>query len=232
MAFRRWFPRSLVEQARFYAIFTRGFQELALGFGFTAEDVAELEADNAVMQYLALTNLMVKNFRSSFRAMKNHLTLGGEGGGGEPSYIHFAPPAEPPIVPAGMFERLFRLADRIVAADGYTDSTGARLGILPKSSESIGAEDAKLKLRAKTLGSAQVEVKFVRGTTSGINLFMRRAGSEERIDLGRFFHSPAIVKIPLTEAGKPEQIYLFARPLKGNYAVGEFTPMIDFIVAP
>jgi hypothetical protein len=230
MAFRRWFPRSLVEQSRFYANFTRSFQETALGLGFTAEDVAELEADNAVMQYLALTNLMVKNFRSSFKAMKNHLTLGGEGG--EAVYIHFTPPAEPPIVPAGMFERLFRLADRIVAAEGYTDSIGARFGILPKSGESIGAEDAKLKLRAKTPGSAQVEVKFIRGTTSGINLFMRRAGSEERIDLGRFFHSPAIVKIPLTEAGKPEQIYLFARPLKGNNAVGDYTPMIDLIVVP
>ena len=69
MAFRRWFPRSLSEQARFYANFTRVFIEIAESLGFTAEDIAELEADNAVMQYLAQLNLTLRNFRSAFRAI-------------------------------------------------------------------------------------------------------------------------------------------------------------------
>jgi len=229
MAFRRWFPRSLPEQARFYDNFTRAFAGEAAGLGFTAEDIAALEADNAVMQYLKLTDLMVRNFKSAFRALKRHLTLGGDG---EPTYIHFAPPDEPPIVPAGMFDRLFHLADRICAADGYTDVVGARLGILPPKSEALRAEDLSLKLKAKAKGAAQAEVKFVRGKTSGVNLYFRRAGSEERIDLGRFFSSPAIVKIPLIEAGKPEQIYLFGRYLIGNDAVGEFSPMVELLIAP
>jgi hypothetical protein len=229
MAHRRWFPRSLPEQAAFYANFTRVFVEEADGLGFTAADVAAQEADNAVIQYLKLSDLMVRNYKASFAAMKRHLTLGGTG---ETMYVPFNLPDAPPIVPAGMFDRLFHLADRICAADGYTDVTGAQLGILPGRREALNAHDLMPKLKASALSGARIEVKFVRGRTSGIALYFRRAGTEEWIELGRFFSSPIIAGFPLLDAGKPEQIDLRGRYLIGNDAAGAFSPSTTLIIAP
>jgi hypothetical protein len=230
MAFRRWFPLSLQEQAAFYVNFTRVFIARAAELGFTAAEVAQVEADNAVMQYLARTELLVKSFKSSFRALKKNLTRGS--GAVETVYMHFTPLAEPPIVPCGMFERLFRLADRIVIADGYTEAIGAQFGILPKGRAALRPEDLSLKLKAKSIGEAQAEVRFTRGRTSGVFLYFRRAGDEKRHELGRFFSSPVVVKIPLLDAAKPEQIYLFGQYLTGNDAVGKFSPLIELLIAP
>lgn len=229
MAFRRWFPLSLQEQAAFFANFTRVFVEIALTLGFKAEDIAALEADNAVMQYLARTEVNIKSFKRSFQSLRDNLTKGK--GVNNPVYMNYTPFPEPPIVAYGIFERLFKLADRIEAADGYTSVVGAQLGILPKIKEALRTEDLSLKLKAKALTEATAEVRFVRGRTSGVNLYFRREGSEELHDLGRFFHSPVIVKIPLTD-GKPERIYLSGRYLIGNETVGNHSPSVELLIAP
>lgn len=229
MAFRRWFPRSLHEQAAFYRNFTRVFKEIAPGLGFTEEDIAGLEADNDVMQYLLHTEVNIYSFRRGFKGLLQHLT-NGKDDGTNPIYIRYTPFPEPPIVQYGMFERLFRLADRIVAADGYTPGIGAQMRILLPAKEALRIEDLALELKAKPLTEAQAEIRFVRGRTSGVNLYFRRAGSEEWFDLGRFFHSPVIVKIPLAD-GKPEKIHLRGRYLIGNKAVGSYSSSVELIVA-
>ena len=109
MAFRRWFPRSLQEQATFFANFTRVFAEIALRLGFTAEDIAALEADNAVMRYLVQTEFNIKTFKRSFQSLRDNLTRGK--GVKNPIYMQYTPLPEPPIVPYGIFDRLFKLAD-------------------------------------------------------------------------------------------------------------------------
>ncbi len=189
-----------------------------------------MEKDDAVLQYLAQTEISVTTFKKSFQVLRDNLT-GGDGAG-EPEYIKFSEPTEPPIVPYGIFNRLFRLADRIEAAENYTPATGARLGILPKASEALREEDVKLRLKAAPLPEAHVEVVFVRGKTGGASLFMRRAGSEQWIDLGRYFYSPAIVKIPLLDAGKPEKIYLRGRHLKNDDPFGDYSDSIELTVTP
>jgi hypothetical protein len=118
-----------------------------------------------------------------------------------------------------------------VVAEDYTAVIGAQLGILPKTPESLRPEDLKLNLKVKPLSEAQVEVRFVRGRTDGVNLYFRRAGGEELYDLGRFFHSPAIVKIPTLD-DKPEQIYLSGRYLIGNNAVGSYSGAAESVVTP
>jgi hypothetical protein len=230
MAFRRWFPRSLQAQATFYAGFTRVFVENAGRLGFTAEEIAKMEADNAVMQYLAQTEVNIKAFKKGFQSLRNNLTRGE--GILNPIYINLTPLPEPPIVPYGMFDRLFNLADRIETSDAYTTGIGAQLGILPKGKEALRPEDLHLKLKLKPRGGEVVEVCFVRGRTSGVNLFYRRSGSEEFFDLGRYFYSPAIVKVPLLDAEKPEQIFIGGRYLIGNEPVGKYSSMFPVIVAP
>ncbi|HEX8368149.1 MAG TPA: hypothetical protein VF604_06380 [Pyrinomonadaceae bacterium] len=63
-------------------------------------------------------------------------------------------------------------------------------------------------------------------------MYFRRAGDEEWFDLGRFFYSPAIVKIPLVETGKPEQIYLRGRYLIGNDSVGNYSNITAPVITP
>lgn len=230
MAFRRWFPRSLPKQAAFFANFTKAFIKIAVDLGFTEAEVENLKADNAVMQYMAQTEMNLKTFKKSFQKFREHLTQGKNVA--EPVYLQYSPLTEPPIVLPGIFDRLFRLADRITAADGYTTAIGARLGILSPTREALRPEDLELKLKAKPLNEAQVSIGFTRGRTNGINLYFQHAGNEEWFDLGRFFYSPAIVTIPLVEADKPEQIYLRGRYLIGNEAVGSYSNIMALVITP
>lgn len=230
MAFRDWFPRALQAQALFFLTFTKIFKEHAVSLGFTEEDIEKLEADCAVMQYLAQVDILLGTSRKGFVKLKKQLTRGKLGN--RSTYVSFELPTEPPIVPDGIFERLFKLADRICAADNYTPSVGAAFGILPKKKEALREEDLRLQLKIKQLAQAQVEIRYVRGRTSGVNLYMQRADSEEWIDLGRFFHSPIIIKIPLLAEEKPEQIRLRGRYLIGNDAVGDYSPITPLIVSP
>lgn len=228
MAMRRWFPLSLVEQARFYANFTRGFNEIALMLGFTAEDIASLEADNAMIHYLVRMDSNIKAYSQAFNAMRDDLLKGK--GNKMPSFVGFNSIEPPPPVTFGMFERLFRLADRILAAEKYTDVIGAQLGILQKSAESLNLQELKPDLKVKSIGENKIEVRFVRGRTDGVCLYFRRAGEDKAHELGRFLRSPAIVEIPLTD-GKPEMIYVSGRYVLRNTAVGNVSPSVETIVA-
>ena len=230
MAFRTWFPKSLQAQAAFFLSFTIMFRERAASMGFSVEDIEKLEADTAVMQYLAQIDVLFGKSQKSFTAFKKQLTKGRSGN--QSAYPNFELPSAPPIVPDGIFERLFKLADRICAADNYSPSVGAAFNILPKKKEALRAEDLRLSLKIKQLAQAQVEIRYVRGKTSGVNLYLQRAGSDEWIDLGRFFHSPIIIKIPLLVADQPEQFYLRGRYLIGNEAVGEYSAITPLILRP
>lgn len=230
MAFRSWFPLSLSEQAVFYRNFTQVFAENAVALGFTTEDVAKLQADNAVMQFLAKTQFNIKHFRKAFQYFRDNMTKGLSENADE--FMPFIEIEVPPGVEPNMFDRLFYLSDRIVGSKNYEEFIGIRLGILPKQQKALVINELEPKLKAKPLGQAKIEVRFVRGKTSGVNLYYKYSGGDKSYDLGRFFYSPAIVAFPLLDEKKPEQILLFARYLIGNDAVGNYSPMIELVVAP
>lgn len=228
--FRSWFPLSLVKQAAFFLSFTKVFKQIAASHGFSPEIIEALEKDCAMMQYLAAQESAMRTAKKAAQAFRRKMTKGKNDV--EARYIDYFFPERPPIVPYGIFDRLFLLADRIEAAENYTRATGAELGILPKKKEALRAEDLKLKLKVKAMLERHAEVRFVRGRTSGINLYFQRAAFQEWFDLGRFFYSPIIVKIPLLDAIKPEQIYLRGRYLIGNEAVGDFSAITPLIITP
>lgn len=230
MAFRSWFPLSLSEQAAFYRNFTRVFSENAGALGFTGEDVAKLEADNAVMQFLAKTQNDLRIFRKSFQGFRDNMTKGIVENANE--FMSFHSIDVPPGVEPNMFDRLFFLSDRIVSAKGYEESLGVLFGILPKPPPSLKPNEIEPKLKAKVIGQANLEVRFVRGKTSGIHLYFIRSGETEIHDLGKFFYSPAVVKIPLLDETKPELIQLFAHYLIGNNPAGKSSPKLELVVAP
>jgi len=230
MAFRSWFPLSLSEQAAFYKNFTRVFAENAAALGFTAEDVANLEADNAVMQFLAQTQISLKHFRLSFQGFRDNMTRGIVENANE--FMPFPASDIPPGVEPNMFDRLFFLSDRITSAKGYNAALGELFGILPKSSPSLKPNELEPRIKAKAVGEANLEVRFVRGKTAGVNLYFIRSRETEIHDLGKFFYSPAIVEIPLLDKNKPELIQIFARYLIGNDIAGKSSPSIELVVAP
>lgn len=229
--FRRWFPFSLSEQAMFFKVFTEAFKKIADSLGFDNATIEALEKDCAMMQYLAAQESAIETIKKAASEFRKKMTKGKNNV--EAHYLDYILPERPPIVPYGIFDRLFHLADRIEAAKGYTTVTGAELGILPRKPEALRAEDLKLKLKSvKSMSEAHAEIRFVRGRTSGVNLYMQRAGSDEWIDLGRFFHSPIVIKILLLNPTKPEQIYLRGRYLIGNEAVGDYSAITPLIVTP
>lgn len=229
MAFRSWFPRALQEQAAFIANFTRVFVEIAASLGFSAEVVARLEADNAVMQYLAQMDYNLKTYIKGFNSFRNNLTGGKQRV--TPKYPKINDISEPPIVPYGIFERLFKLADLIEASDGYSTIIGARLGILPQKQEALRREDLVLNLKIREFPEGEIEIRFVKGRTSGVSLDYRYDGTQERHDLGRFFKSPVKLKLPM-EDGKPVKIYVRGRYLLGNEEIGAYSNEFEVILIP
>ncbi|HQU85182.1 MAG TPA: hypothetical protein PKY59_18730 [Pyrinomonadaceae bacterium] len=229
MAFRRWFPLALQEQAAFFRNFTRVFVEIAVSLGFTAEDIAKLEADNAVMQYLAQMDYGLQAYMKSFSSFKRNITTSKERH--LPVYPILPDFAEPPIVPYGIFQRLFKLADRIEASDGYTESIGGRLGILPKAKEALRIEELDLQLKIETRAEGVLIIRFVKGKTNGVNLYVQRENSADWQDFGRFFKSPVELKLGEKDA-KPETVQIRGRYIIGNKAVGEMSAQYQVVLLP
>lgn len=229
MGLRRWFPLALQEQAAFIANFTKTFVEIAASLGFSAEDVAKLEADNAVMQYLAQMDYGLRTYMKSFSSFKKNITTGNLRI--SPVYPILPDFSEPPIVPYGIFERLFKLADRIEAADGYTTVIGGRLGILQKKEEALRVQDLDLQLKIEARAAGEIVIRFVKGRTNGVNLYVQRGENPDWQNLGRFFKSPVELKLGEKDA-KPEMIKIQGRYLIGNEAVGEMSNQYQVVLLP
>ncbi len=126
---RTWFPLSLQDRAAWFQNFVTQFSPVAVSLGFTAGDVTAIGEDNAAFQWLAEQTVTVENFRSAVVEYRLNLT---EGDIGDPDPIYpgqtFDNP--PSLQPAGMFERLNNLRNRILASPAYSDDLGILLGIV------------------------------------------------------------------------------------------------------
>jgi len=137
-----WFPTNLAARAAWYENFATQFALIAVSLGFTTNDINSIANDNAVFQFLANAAVQLEAYITAIGKYRKIIT---EGDIGEPNPQFPANPSFtlPAIVYTGMFERLNKLRTRIMAAENYTDETGALLGILPKAPDSLVESEAK-----------------------------------------------------------------------------------------
>lgn len=218
----RWFPTSMQERAAWLQNFENNLIPVAAMLGITPADLASLNLDVEDFVALAAIMLSVESYQDSVREYRKSLTEGGIGAPMPvfPTENFNAPPNAPR--PAGLFQRLIELVDRIRSAPAYTDEIGASLGILVQPLSELTPEELKPAIKASESFSMY---KFLLNVTRmGMPQFkvqVQRDGSTTWTDVGFGTSNPIEVTVSPTTAGQPERILVRAVLMEKNVPVGQ-----------
>ncbi len=226
-----WFPTNLPARAAWFANFTANFTNVAASLGLSSS-VAQAEKDNAVIQFLADSFLQVRSYESAMGQYRRIIT---EGDIGDPEPAIPANPALvfPDAVATGIFERLNKLREKILAADAYTDGIGALLGILPSKSESISEGDVKPNITVDEAATGYLFSTTVKGRAESDSWevwIMKKGGTWTRA--GTFTGKSGDVTVVPTSPGDAEQIQVRVQLRKSNTNYGDPSDVVYTTVNP
>ena len=227
----KWFPTSLVDQAAWYDNFNTQFAVLAASLGFLPADVSDVLKDNETIQILSTWATAEDAYSRGVTAYRREI-LKGDNGDPAPEAPTPPSPVLTDITGPGLFERLDDLVARIRVSPTYSEEEGAMLGIIPSKGERIPNDDLKPAITAKPMPGNVVEVKFTRGKTDGVQLYIVVDNEGGWTDAGKFFKSPAAVNIPQSANELPRSVNIRARYLVGNNAVGQWSDTITISTVP
>jgi len=227
-----WFPTNLPARAMWFQNFATQFAIVAVSLGFTAADIASVENDNQVIQFLADIHNQLKAFEEAVRQYRVIIT---EEAIGKATPQFPANPAFdlPVVIPTGIFERLNKLRTRIMAADAYTDEIGALLDILPKQSDSIASADAKptIQVSAAQMGYLFSLMVSGRAEADSWEVWILRKGgtwTNAKTAVGKSLD----VTITPTTAGEAEQMQVRIQLRKNNQNYGQPSDIVYVTVNP
>ena len=222
-----YFPTSLQERAAWYKNFADVIQLIGASLGLTPAEIAQIVADDAMMQFLAAYDVTLNEYTSGVRSYRKVVTEGDIGGPAAvfPSDLT---PTVPAAVPSGIFERLDAFVRRIRAAAAYTPVIGAQLGIIRKDVKGgEGAEGSqKPKISADVDPGNVVLVKFVRSGFDGVLIQTQLDNDATWNDAGRYIKSRAAITIPQNTEHLPRSVKVRARFLDGNDPVGDWSDIV------
>jgi hypothetical protein len=228
------FPNGDAEFVIWYKTFAQGFATHATALGFTAAEVAAVQADAAMLDYLI--GEMLPTYQSTLQARTSYKNLIKDGpmgvpGGDPPSAPVLA--AAPATVAPGIVPRLRRLIQRIKAAPNYTQAIGQDLDIAGAEKNAPGEnETAKPKTKATALSGSQVRVEFNKRNFDGVFVEGRRKGDSDWTPLGQDLYSPFIDTRPPVQAGAPEVREYRLRFCLRDEAVGEWSDIVSATTTP
>jgi hypothetical protein len=212
--------------------FVGALAPIAAMLGITPAEMAELEKDNEDLQSIAMTTVLAESFIASLREYRISVTEG-RIGLPQPVFppITFGPPAN--NRPAGMFQRLIELVDRIRAAPAYTDVIGSALDIIPRMAPAVAEEELKPLIKAS---GSESGYKFVLNITRmGMPLFkvqMRRTSDGPWEDVAYGTSSPIEISVTPTNPGLPERVLIRAVLMHKNKPVGQPSDMTYVTLNP
>ncbi len=147
-------------------------------FGISAGQITAIQNDNTAVNYLITQYLEAFKTATQDRvAYKDLIVSGkiGQVGGGFPSATVAVPPAPANAVAPGVKARVRLLVKQIKANSQYTEVIGEDLGIVAPTP--IPNPKPKPRGSAAAQGASRVELKFVKGRYTGVQVESRR-GSE------------------------------------------------------
>lgn len=220
---QRWFPTNRTARAAWYGNFSEQFEKIAVSLGFSLADINAVKADNEIVQFTARSMTAAKAYSKALQNFQRLVTQGGIGEASPqfPAAPNFTPP---PMVPAGIWERLERLRRRIKAAPAFTNETAAVLGLIPSQERRFSAMDSLPKMKAAGLDSGyRFNVGVTRQRMDGFQVQISRNGSDlwENIAFGTA--SPLTVEVVPSNPGQAEQILVRVQLYKANKPVGMFS---------
>ena len=229
---QRWFPTNMTERAAAFNIFAKNFANIGLDLGFTQDEIDAVDADNAVVQFVARTIAATKAYTTAVVAFQHGVLLGDIDGTTHefPTPPVITPPA---ITPTGIFERLELLVRRIRVMPRYTEASGALLGIIPRQARLIDHHEHEPKFKVAASSEPYTfDIKVTRLHFDGFDVDIRRADATEWEHGGIFARSPAQISIVPTVPGQAELLEVRVRMRLGNDAVGNYSGVKTVAVTP
>jgi len=229
---QRWFPTSRTERAAWFKNFATKFAQIAPELGFSQTDIDEVNADNAVIQFISTTIYQTETYMKAVQAFHQIVTLG-RNGATTPDFPAFPTLNIPPITPTGIFDRLEHRVRRIRVAPGYSPSVGAVLGIIPRAPGPIELSEVVPTMKATATATDHTFViRTSRGKFDGFVVETRRNLSNTWEPHGKFLRSPAEIAIAPKNPKEPEIIDVRIRMIKGNHPVGQYSDIQTITVVP
>src|SRR5687768_5556083 len=153
--------------------------------------------------------------------------------GAQPHFPEYAVPAPPPMVNAGVFERLERLVRRIRVAPGYNPSVGALLGI-KRTTNRIADPQSYVPTLKVTPDAAPYtfNVRCPIKSFNGFTVSYRRNSETAWQTTNTYFRSPAVVRVTPTQPGLPEQLSVRVRMVIGNDPISDYSTAAVVTVIP
>ena len=231
MPSHKWFPRLLIDQANWTQNFAVQMANVGPALGVSAGEIDAIANDAAALQWMARNKRAVESYRSAAISYRKQMSEGMISG--QPTAYPQPPEPPPPgLVVPGIFARIDNLVRRVRVANGYSDSIGALLNIVPARAPERVIDDARPDPTLSVQPGNVVVVNFVRGGSDGIEIQMRIDQDGVWTNAGRYFRSPIVLPIPAGPNNLPRSVEIRARYLRGNDAVGQYSDIDTISTSP
>jgi hypothetical protein len=228
-----FFPQSLQDRIAWCVTFLAALTPIAAPLGITPAELAALGLDIEDYQALGLMTAQTENYKASLRQYRLTFT---EGKVGDPDPVFpfesfNAPPNAPR--PAGFFQRLMEIIERIRVAPAYTPAIGAALGIIPSQPDGIAPNDVKSSIEAFPAQTGYMFSIVVsnRAEADAWAVMIQPKGGEWT-NAGTFTGKSADVTFVPTPAGNPVAVSVRVQLKKKNANYGQLSDIVAITLNP
>lgn len=212
--------------------FEQEFPALAAGLGFTNTEQTSLLEDSQALRFAILNAQAGAAFSKACTAYKNGL-LGGVGENQlTPNIPAWTSIPAPPIVDAGIIERMSNAMTRAKLSAGYTQTIGETLMIANVASSGFNPEEGKPTGSGTAMTGSIVRIDWTKGKFDGIYIESQRGDETDWTNLGFDMRSPFEDERTPLNTGKPEERRYRLRYFMDNAAVGSWSDTINAITLP
>ncbi|MBC7693965.1 MAG: hypothetical protein H7141_00815 [Burkholderiales bacterium] len=189
--------------------------------GVSNAEISNLQKDNAAYQYVI--NLL-EQYRQSVLHLTGYKNIMKHSVGQQHISVIpliLTPPAPPPSVPEGIFDRATKLASRIKASLNYSINIGNDLGITSSILKTdVDSMQPKLKIK---INVGRPHIKWTKGDADATDLYVNRNDGLGFVLIGRFTRSEYMDLTALTQGKLYDEwnykaIFVVADKLVGLYS--------------
>jgi hypothetical protein len=224
-----YIPNSDSERVTWMNNFNNKLPSYATPLGLTAAEISGVADDTAMFAYVVNLSNIYKQTSRNMIAFKNQLKHKQDDAGqlgaipGLPTIV-----APPTAVAEGVFDRISRLVARIKNSENYTESMGRDLDIIaPVPVMNTAAMQPSLKV---SLDAGRPLVKWVKGASDALDLFVNRNDGAGFVLLGRFITPEYIDTVTLNSTASMMQWDYRGMYVMGNNQIGISSAVVGVVV--
>jgi hypothetical protein len=245
MSKSKYMPRPYKDRVVWFMNFNAVFATVATTLGFTAAEIAAVNADYLAAKYIMDMLEMFKAEMLERTSFKDILFDGDPGVVLTEMPVGPVLPVAPEVVQPGIFSRVSKVVQRIKNHPGYNNSIGRNLGIIGPE-KNVDLLTIKPVIGLKAVTSNSVIIDFNKGEMEGVVVFSgspvvvapeentnQTPGNESEAEINwteiaRVIHAP-FVDNRVNTLNKPETRYYKMQYLKHDKVVGQESDIIRVI---